>query len=516
MFFYKNKNNYEIEKDEKKKTLFEIFSKKLLNKIRNFYKKELENEFNVLNNKHKQQLEQLGLNVDQEQLDKDEELSDKLENEIIKLNDYKFSSFKSIEAQLNNISNSISGPNTPLFTYIINKYIIQNRKMPIDFSAEYQKTVLLYQENLRKLIEIFTKDNLQNLMDKKNKLKEELELLNIKLEEEINLEKQKTLKMPKIDQASVDIATSLTSSAASDTYKAVSENLGAVTNIFGTTTPTPEQALDPTPTPEQTPTPEKKDSSNSSSSTTFNSPDSSGEANASDVDVGGLFGGSIITDTMKSVTDTVGLTNMSSLDKVKYEIANKKIELKETEDSINNLKNESLTGDEDKLQNFIAKMTELSDKSDTSPQNINIAITKLQLMYFVQNKNYLNLITAYSSLSDSYHKLVKLEKINKLPTTKKPAILVLIDKLFINNLIHNNSEDEDEDIEDDEKDSGLFGFYQEETDANSSRLKKKNIVEPPKLTRSKLFDGLDYSEDNDLDLKKNETVIVDIKSGEKM
>lgn len=535
MFFYKNKNNYEIEKDEKKKTLFEIFSKKLLNKIRNFYKKELENQFNVLNNKHKQQLEQLGLNVDQEQLDKDEELSDKLENEIIKLNDYKFSSFKSIEAQLNNISNSISGPNTPLFTYIINKYIIQNRKMPIDFSAEYQKTVLLYQENLRKLIEIFTKDNLQNLMDKKNKLKEELELLNIKLEEEINLEKQKTLKMPKIDQASVDIATSLTSSVASDTYKAVSENLGAVTNIFGTTTPTPEQALDPTPTPEQTPTPERKDSSNSSnnssSSTTINSSDSSdspdspdssdssdssGEGNVASFDVGGLFGGSIITDTMKSVTDTVGLTNMSSLDKVKYEIANKKIELKETEDSINNLKNESLTGDENKLQNFIAKMTELSDKSDTSPQNINIAITKLQLMYFVQNKNYLNLITAYSSLSDSYHKLVKLEKINKLPTTKKPAILVLIDKLFINNLIHNNSEDEDEDIEDDEKDSGLFGFYQEETDANSSRLKKKTIVEPPKLTRSKLFDGLDYSEDNDLDLKKNETVIVDIKSGEKM
>ena len=220
---------------------------------------------------------------------------------------------------------------------------------------------------------------------------------------------------------------------------------------------------------------------------------------------------------MKSVTDTVGLTKMSSLDKVKYEIANKKIELKETEDSINNLKNESLTGDEDKLQNFIAKMTELSDKSDTSPQNINIAITKLQLMYFVQNKNYLNLITAYSSLSDSYHKLVKLEKINKLPTTRKPAILVLIDKLFINNLIHNNSDnDDDEDIDDDEKDSGLFGFYQEETDANSSRLKKKTIVEPPKLTRSKLFDGLDYSEDNDLDLKKNETVIVDIKSGEKM
>ena len=114
------------------------------------------------------------------------------------------------------------------------------------------------------------------------------------------------------------------------------------------------------------------------------------------------------------------------------------------------------------------------------------------------------------------HVYVNDEWFDKLPTTKKPAILVLIDKLFINNLIHNNSEDEDEDIEDDEKDSGLFGFYQEETDANSSRLKKKNIVEPPKLTRSKLFDGLDYSEDNDLDLKKNETVIVDIKSGEKM
>ena len=530
MFFYKNKNNYEIEKDEKKNTLFGIFSKKLLNKIRNYYKKELENEFNVLNNKHKQQLEELGLNVDKEQLDNDEELSDKLENEIIKLNDYKFSSFKSIEGQLNNISNSIIGTDTPLFTYIINKYIIQNRKMPIDFSAEYQKTLLLYQENLKRLIEIFTKDNLQNLMDKKNKLKEELELLNIKLEEEINLEKEKNTQNPKIDKNSIDIATSLTSLVASDTYKATTltptpeKTLDTIPTREQT--PTPEKTLDTIPTREQTPTPEKTYSQNNvdsnssnynSNSTTIEAPQVLADNSSYDFNIPGLEGGNIIKDTIKS-SDTVGLTKMSSLDKVKYEITNKKMELKETDDSINNLKNESLTGDEDKLQNFIAKMTELSDKSDTSPQNINIAITKLQLMYFVQNKNYLNLITAYSSLSDSYHKLVKLEKINKLPTTKKPSILILIDKLFINNLIHNKSEDEDEDedIEDDKTDSGLFGFYQEETDTNSSRLKKKTIVEPPKLTRSKLFDGLDYSEDKDLDLKKNETVIVDIKSGEKM
>ena len=79
-------------------------------------------------------------------------------------------------------------------------------------------------------------------------------------------------------------------------------------------------------------------------------------------------------------------------------------------------------GVDNNLEDFIKKISNIIEDKKTSSGNINVAISKLQLMYFVQDHNYLNLINMYSKLSDSYNKLIKLEKINKIPITSKPVI----------------------------------------------------------------------------------------------
>ena len=136
-------------------------------------------------------------------------------------------------------------------------------------------------------------------------------------------------------------------------------------------------------------------------------------------------------------------------------------------------------GNSNNLEDF-KKMTEL-DKSDTSPENINMAITKLQLIYFLQNDNYLELISAYSALSDSYYKLISLEKINKLPITKKPALLSLIDKLFINNLVTEDSSYDDYDEKMDENSmTDFFGSYIDDSNEKTKSTKKVEKIAPKK------------------------------------
>ena len=88
-------------------------------------------------------------------------------------------------------------------------------------------------------------------------------------------------------------------------------------------------------------------------------------------------------------------------------------------------------GSNSNLENFITKISQNLNEN-SNPNNINVAISKLQLMYVLENKHYRTLIQKYSKLSDSYNKLIKLEKLIKLPITSKPAILTMIDKLFIN------------------------------------------------------------------------------------
>ena len=119
----------------------------------------------------------------------------------------------------------------------------------------------------------------------------------------------------------------------------------------------------------------------------------------------------------------------------------------------------------------------------------------------------------YSKLSDSYNKLVKLEKINKIPITSKPVILTLIDKLFINNLTSINSTDlydSDREEEDDlDNYSNMYDSDDEESVSyKNSMSKSKNIV---KKIEYKLFDGLNFKKDKSSDINQEEqnTIVFD-------
>ena len=179
-------------------------------------------------------------------------------------------------------------------------------------------------------------------------------------------------------------------------------------------------------------------------------------------------------------------------------------------DSKLKLEQENISVDNN-LEDFIKKISNIIEDKKTSSGNINVAISKLQLMYFVQDHNYLNLINMYSKLSDSYNKLVKLEKINKIPITSKPVILTLIDKLFINNLTSINTNLDDTDTEEDDLDnySNMYDSEDEESVSyKNSNSKSKNII---KNIEYKLFDGLKFEKNSspEFDQGEQNTVVFD-------
>ena len=134
---------------------------------------------------------------------------------------------------------------------------------------------------------------------------------------------------------------------------------------------------------------------------------------------------------------------------------------------------ESINNDnEQNLENFINKISQNLNEN-SNPNNINAAISKLQIMYAFQNRDYKTLINKYSKLSDSYHKLIKLEKINKIPITTKPAILTMIDKLFINNLTNENNNDNSEEEDDLSKYSNVYNLEDENTVEYKQKKSKK-------------------------------------------
>ena len=165
------------------------------------------------------------------------------------------------------------------------------------------------------------------------------------------------------------------------------------------------------------------------------------------------------------------------------------------------------------LEEFIKKISNIVEDKNANSGNINVAISKLQLMYFVQDHNYLNLINMYSKLSDSYNKLIKLEKVNNVPRTTKPAILLLIDKLFINNLTStsysNNDEDDEDDLDNYSNNYSESDSYEGERKYKTNN-KSSNII---RTIQTKLFDNLNFEKNPNQDATNN-SVVLNIDTGE--
>ena len=97
MFFHKNLDkNWTIELDDMQKYR-DIYINKITRNIRNYYKNLLERQFNEVNNQHIDTLQKLGLNIPEEEISEDVELSAQLEDELTKLNDAKFKLFQDME-----------------------------------------------------------------------------------------------------------------------------------------------------------------------------------------------------------------------------------------------------------------------------------------------------------------------------------------------------------------------------------------------------------------------------------
>ncbi len=81
---------------------------------------------------------------------------------------------------------------------------------------------------------------------------------------------------------------------------------------------------------------------------------------------------------------------------------------------------------------FIDFINKLTKTSTAVNYDINQAISKLELMHYIEQADYLKLLSKYSKLNDIYLKLNSLEEEIGLPTTNKPIILIVIENLFIN------------------------------------------------------------------------------------
>ena len=159
MFFHKNLDkNWTIELDDNKQKYRDIYINKITRNIRNYYKNLLERQFNEVNNQHIDTLQKLGLNIPEEEISEDVELSAQLEDELTKLNDAKFKLFQDMEEKLNNVLKHIQSNNktNPFFEYVIQKYVISERKFPFDFSSEYENAQQEYNINLSELLQEFS------------------------------------------------------------------------------------------------------------------------------------------------------------------------------------------------------------------------------------------------------------------------------------------------------------------------------------------------------------------------
>jgi hypothetical protein len=174
MFFYKkndNLNSWDLVIDNNKKTQYNIYINKLQRKMRDYFKNLLETEFSNYNNIHKNTLDDKGLNIPEEEINESEELLIQLEDLVIKLNDKKHKKFMEVKNILNNYLELLDNTKeSKFFSHIINKYIIEKKKLPYDFSAEYTNVKNEFNINLKNILNIFSnKDHINFLEDKYKK-----------------------------------------------------------------------------------------------------------------------------------------------------------------------------------------------------------------------------------------------------------------------------------------------------------------------------------------------------------
>ena len=442
MFLYKKKqdSHWELEIDNDKRKFYKIYVSKVSRRVRAHFKDELEKEFSNLNSEHDKKLNELGLK-DKDLKSLNELDSSKLDDEITKLNTEKFNLYQSKKQKVDDILKLINSETkgTTLFKYIIDKYVISNRKLPVDFSAEYEKVKIEYEENLQSLLYFFSKTTNELSLETSNKINK------VKNDKSKNDEvKNDEVK----NESKSDMISSSLGNIPTDVLKTAENAIPATLNAVNT---------------------------------------------LKDMNVPG---------TMKTVENIGNIAN----------IANNVIE------NSSKLANTKITGGnkQEDLEEFIKKIVNVTGEH-TNPKNINVAISKLQLMYIIKDKQYTQLIELYAKLNDSYNKLIKLEKVNRLPITSRPAILILIDKLFIDNLSGKHvsvEKDEDDDDtnnvssedDDDEDDDEIIRNKKDTKDAKKDEKKITGEI-------SKLFNSnLDVNEN--VDLEKNEAVVIDIKTGQ--
>ena len=425
MFLYKKKDNnpWELEIDNSKRKFYNIYVSKVSRRVRAHFKDELEKEFSSLNSEHEKTLKNIGLK-DKNPADLNELDSSKLDDEITKLNTEKFNLYQSKKQKMDNIIQLINTETngTTLFKYIIDKYVISNRKLPVDFSAEYEKVKIEYEEHLNAFLYFFSKTTEKDTAG---------------------------------------------TSAISNTYETVKDYAGKITGVL-------PSILGNVPT------------------NVLKKADDSipGALAATESLPSGVKVPRVIPTAMTVGSNIADAANSNSDSKPGIVGGNNTVD----------------------LEDFIKKIVNVTGEQ-SNPKNINVAISKLQLMYIIKDKQYTQLIELYAKLNDSYNKLIKLEKINKLPVTARPAILMLIDKLFIDNLSGTRSLQDKEEEKDDEKDN----IYDEEEDDEEVVRSKKDQKKEEKVEItgeiSELFDSnLDVNEN--VDLEEETAVVVDMKTGE--
>ena len=150
----------------------------------------------------------------------------------------------------------------------------------------------------------------------------------------------------------------------------------------------------------------------------------------------------------------------------------------------------------------------LTKNDNNSNYDINEAISRLEIMHYIEQSDYLKLLSKYSKLNDVYLKLNSIEQEIGVSKTNKPIILIVIENLFINsksnvkydidnnnistmqqgfsnkninnkrNIDNNNSDLEEENINDEEEEEESVVFFRNDdgTLLNPSHFVKGDFI----------------------------------------